>query len=131
MAKTCPACGSDQVHRSKRRPWERLLALLAVRAFRCHKCDHRFYAFTGGSVERIREAGCPSCGTSELKRSSGRQVHGGLLRKLWRAVHVPAYRCDTCRLSFFDLFWPFHRRWARGIASLGNESGTPSVPNAP
>jgi transposase-like protein len=131
MAETCPACGSDRVHRSARRGWERLLTPLPVHAFRCHKCDHRFYGLAGGSVERIGEAHCPSCGTSELKRSSGRQVHEGLLRKLWRAVRVPAYRCDACRLTFFDLSWPFHRRWARGIASLGNESGTPSAHNAP
>lgn len=129
MARTCPACGSDGVHRSKRRGWERLLTPLPGRPYRCHKCDHRFYALADESVERFREVCCPSCGTSQLKRSSGHHVHRGLLRKLWRALHVPAYRCDACRLSFFDLYWPFHRRWARGLASLGPGSGTPGAHN--
>lgn len=39
----CPACKSDNVHRSRRSGWERLLGVGGVRPYRCHACDHRFF----------------------------------------------------------------------------------------
>lgn len=125
--RACPSCGSDRVHRSQRRGWELLLTPLPLRAFRCHECHHRFLALSGWKTERLREARCPSCGMTDLMRTSGRHVHGGALRALWRSLRVPAYHCDACRLSFFDLTWAFHRRWARGVASSGQENGTSSA----
>jgi hypothetical protein len=40
----CPRCGSAaQVRRSKRRPWERLMIVLALRPYRCENCQRRFW----------------------------------------------------------------------------------------
>lgn len=109
----CVACGSEEVRRSRRRGFERLLTPLPVRAFRCRKCNYRFLAYSGPRLEDFRQPLCPRCQGTNLKRIPGDQVHVGLLRKLWRFLHVPAYYCAACRLHLFDVWWFFHREWAR------------------
>jgi ribosomal protein L37AE/L43A len=43
----CPVCKSRALHRSQMHGVleRRILRLVGVRAFRCDKCDHRFYGF--------------------------------------------------------------------------------------
>ena len=43
----CPQCTSQRIHQSRRR-WiiERILAMLFVRAFRCERCDSRFFRWS-------------------------------------------------------------------------------------
>jgi hypothetical protein len=42
----CPICGSDNIHRSKRRGVAEQLScrVTPVRPFRCNDCDNRMYA---------------------------------------------------------------------------------------
>jgi hypothetical protein len=50
---TCPKCGSDRVHRSRRRDFmEKILAPVGGKTRRCHACDSRFMQL-GGSLVRI------------------------------------------------------------------------------
>ena len=46
----CPECGSGNMRRSQMRGfWERgVLRTIGVRAYRCEKCDHRYYEFRLG-----------------------------------------------------------------------------------
>jgi hypothetical protein len=46
--KSCPACDSSRLHRSRRRGIvERtILAVIFVRPFRCERCDARFYLWS-------------------------------------------------------------------------------------
>ena len=58
----CPSCRSGQLHRSQMRGLlERgVLRNLGIRAFRCERCDERFFRFGTGpsqsSDSRIRKA---------------------------------------------------------------------------
>ena len=52
---TCPVCGSDSVHRSRRRNWlDRAIRLAGARVCRCHQCNARF-ASLGGSLIRVAD----------------------------------------------------------------------------
>jgi len=42
---TCPSCGSDNVHRSRRKWYERPISLIGIRPYRCYHCDRRFFSF--------------------------------------------------------------------------------------
>ncbi len=45
----CPACGSTQLHSSRRRStFENLSAFMGLSYFRCHECKLRFSCYMGG-----------------------------------------------------------------------------------
>ena len=48
---SCPLCQSKRIHKSRRQGiLERtILALIFVRAFRCERCDFRFYRWSSNS----------------------------------------------------------------------------------
>jgi hypothetical protein len=46
---------------------------------------------------------CPRCGNLDLQRVSRDRVVEDPLAFLKRLLHIPAYRCDPCRLRFFSL----------------------------
>jgi predicted RNA-binding Zn-ribbon protein involved in translation (DUF1610 family) len=39
----CPRCGSVEIVRSHRRPWERILFFL--KPYRCNSCQRRYFSF--------------------------------------------------------------------------------------
>jgi rubredoxin len=41
----CPKCKVDHAHRSHRRGWERLAALIGYYPYRCRECGYRFLQF--------------------------------------------------------------------------------------
>ena len=45
----CPECGSGDVRRSQMRGlWERgVLKMVGMKAYRCERCDRRYYEFKG------------------------------------------------------------------------------------
>jgi C4-type Zn-finger protein len=45
---------------------------------------------------------CPICGNQELKRIAAEHVTAPL-SFLWRALRVPAYRCEPCRYKYFSI----------------------------
>jgi len=48
---SCPACGSDRVHRGRRRSWlDRAISLVGARTCRCHGCNVRFAHWSGRLV---------------------------------------------------------------------------------
>ena len=57
-ARTCPYCGSVDVHRSKRRGFFELflLSILPLRPYRCAVCDWRYYGLKGTSRLKQRLA---------------------------------------------------------------------------
>jgi hypothetical protein len=67
---------------------------------------------------------CPRCGNLDLQRVSRERVVEDLFAPLKRAVHLPAYRCDPCRLRFFSLR-PFRR-----IPALRFDSSPPESPDS-
>jgi transposase-like protein len=53
----CPACGSTQLHASRRRSaFEKLTAFVGISYFRCHGCKLRFSAYMGGFGSRSMRA---------------------------------------------------------------------------
>jgi hypothetical protein len=89
--------------RSHRRGWtDAVLALVALRPWRCRTCEHRFYAWSvpAGFVGYVH---CRRCGNLDLQHVSRELVDEGPLRLLWRALRTPAYRCAPCRYRFFSL----------------------------
>jgi hypothetical protein len=104
----CPVCRSTVCRRSKRRGLRDLLGTLAgLRPWRCRTCNSRFYGWTV-PLRFAAYVHCPRCGNLDLKHVARDRVAQGLLRRVYRAVGVPAYRCDGCRNRFFSL--RFHRR---------------------
>jgi hypothetical protein len=65
----CPACKSERVRRSQMRGlFERsLLKALGVKAYRCEKCDARFYRFGSRSHEKAQPAAGANGGQANLK----------------------------------------------------------------
>lgn len=54
MLHACPACGSDEYRRSRRRgPWERLLGRVGILPYVCKVCRKRFFAAKEGVALRI------------------------------------------------------------------------------
>lgn len=52
-ARKCPACGSTNLHASRRRSgFENLSAFAGISYFRCHECKLRFSAYMGGFASR-------------------------------------------------------------------------------
>jgi len=51
---------------------------------------------------------CARCGNLDLQRVSRDRVENDVFAFIKRALHIPAYRCDPCRVRFFSLR-PFRR----------------------
>jgi hypothetical protein len=51
----------------------------------------------------IGYAHCPRCGNVRLQKVSRDRVTYGLKLFVTRVLHVPAYRCEPCRLKFFTM----------------------------
>jgi len=43
MSRVCPHCSATDVHRSRRRAFERVLSIIGLMPYRCHACAHRFF----------------------------------------------------------------------------------------
>lgn len=54
----CPKCKVNQAHRSHRTGFkDRIVAWFSVKPYRCHACNHRFYAYRDGETSsRLRSA---------------------------------------------------------------------------
>jgi hypothetical protein len=54
----CPSCKENRAHRSHRRNFkDRIVALISMKPYRCHTCNHRFYAYRDGETSpRLRTA---------------------------------------------------------------------------
>jgi hypothetical protein len=104
----CPQCRSGDCFRSRRSGISDFLAsLTALRPWRCHSCDLRFYA-KSVALPFTRYAHCPRCGNFDLQHISRDRVEKGALLFLKRMLVLPAYRCDPCREKFFSVL-PFRR----------------------
>ena len=104
----CLQCRSDECHRSHRtNVFDYFCTIFALRPWRCHVCDKRFYA---GRVALAfaHYAHCPRCGNLDLGRIALHRVDTGTFIALKRWLDFPAYRCDPCRLKFFSVR-PFRR----------------------
>lgn len=111
----CPACGSSRVFRDRRRGLAEFLRFTPFRPYACRECQRRFYGFSRrrNILSRLRagldrwawsmSAACPYCHARELRRTSGRHIHSGRLRRVFRFLRVPAYRCLRCGNRFFKL----------------------------
>jgi hypothetical protein len=67
-------------------------------------CETRFYARAITLTDALH-AHCPVCGNPDLKRIAAEHVEGAFAF-LWRALSVPAYRCEPCRYKYFSIL-PF------------------------
>jgi hypothetical protein len=104
----CPQCRSADCFRSRRSGISDFFAsLTALRPWRCHSCDLRFYA-RSVALPFARYAHCPRCGNFDLQHISRDRVEKGALLFLKRMLVFPAYRCDPCREKFFSVL-PFRR----------------------
>jgi putative component of membrane protein insertase Oxa1/YidC/SpoIIIJ protein YidD len=104
----CPQCRSADCFRSRRGGISDLVAsLTALRPWRCHTCDLRFYARTV-ALPFVWYAHCPKCGNFDLQHIARERVEKGTLLFLKRMLIFPAYRCDPCREKFFSML-PYRR----------------------
>ena len=104
----CPQCRSADCFRSRRSGVSDFFAsLTALRPWRCHSCDFRFYA-RSVALPFARYAHCPKCGNFDLQHISRERVERGTLLFLKRMLIFPAYRCDPCREKFFSVL-PYRR----------------------
>jgi predicted RNA-binding Zn-ribbon protein involved in translation (DUF1610 family) len=57
MAKICPECGAEKVHRSRSRGLTEPIrkSLTAKRIFRCHKCGWRGWLETGHTKSKLKQ----------------------------------------------------------------------------
>jgi hypothetical protein len=99
----CPQCRSANCFQSHRDGvLDYSLSAVGLRPWRCHTCDHRYYAWrVAATFERF--AHCSKCGNFDLERISRERVESGTLFNLKRWLHFPAYRCDPCRERFFSV----------------------------
>jgi ribosomal protein L37AE/L43A len=120
----CPKCGSKRVYRDRYRGFNELLRLTPLRPYGCRDCMHHF----AGLSRKLRvlrhlrsawmrvvlsfSASCPNCYAREVERISARLMHGGSVRKAFRILHVPAFRCLKCGKKFFKL--TYHVRYVEG-----------------
>jgi len=70
--------------------------------WKCRACERRFHAWVVPPAFLLK-AHCPKCGNLEIDRVARKRVEEGWLARLQRALHLPAYRCDSCRHKFFSL----------------------------
>jgi DNA-directed RNA polymerase subunit RPC12/RpoP len=98
----CPQCHGESCIRSRRRgSRDFLLSAVGLRPWRCFDCENRFFAWAV-SIPHAYHVHCRHCGNLGVKRISSEYVVGpfaGLCRKL----HLPAYRCASCRYKFFSI----------------------------
>ena len=83
------------------------MGLFGLRPWRCRQCEARFYGWTAPAALAWR-VHCLRCGNFDLERIARKYVEGRFFTPLLRALGVPAYRCEPCRLKFFSLR-PFRR----------------------
>ena len=63
LVRTCPSCGSTNVHRSRRRNLtEQLAALVFRRPFRCFECNNRYISWRFGKSMAPKDAKRPRKG---------------------------------------------------------------------
>jgi hypothetical protein len=53
----CPKCGKNRAHRSHRALKDWVLSWFSLKPYRCHDCQHRFYAFRGGEKSQKLRTG--------------------------------------------------------------------------
>jgi|SRR5450432_70353 hypothetical protein len=98
----CPICKKTEVRRSHRQTVaDHLLAFLGVYPWRCQSCQSRFHSRLMPLGHFFR-AHCPYCGNLELRRISPDFV-GAPFAVVWRALNIPAFRCDPCRHKYFSI----------------------------
>ena len=53
----CPYCGSNDVHRSRKRgPIEHVLTFTEIRPYRCHYCERRHLGYCNAAPETLSES---------------------------------------------------------------------------
>jgi hypothetical protein len=103
----CPDCGKSAVRRSRRRTLkDYVAALVGLRPYRCHECNHRYHD-RSRARRPPREpyswrAVCPRCGFTGVNRIPRRKVPPTWGNLPWRMLPAYAYRCPECRKRFFD-----------------------------
>lgn len=104
--RVCRVCGHARVYRSRRSTFkDYFLSLLGLRPYKCHECDHRYYAWARARKERpqrVRWAQCPRCQSTELVRIARHKVPPTWRNLVWRIWPAFAYRCPECRKRFYD-----------------------------
>lgn len=104
----CPQCRSGDCYRSHRGGvFDFLGTAIALRPWRCHTCDRRFYGWHV-ALSFARYAHCSRCGNFDLEHIAGDRVEQGTWVSLKRFLGFPAYRCEPCRKKFFSVL-PFRR----------------------
>jgi hypothetical protein len=107
----CPSCYSEDCRRSHREGWrDFVVGVSGLRPWRCRDCQTRFFAGLV-PIEFVHYAHCGQCGNLALKRIASDHVTGPFAW-LFRALHLPAYRCAPCRNKFFSI-----RRQIRVVAA--------------
>jgi len=125
----CPQCRSEDCFRSHRKGLrDFFFTILGSRPWRCHTCDHRFYA-RRVATSFACYVHCSKCGNLDLERIARNRVDEDPLAFLKRRFGFPAYRCDPCRHRFFSLR-PF-RRIIPSMASTGERIVHDSQPGHP
>lgn len=120
----CPQCRSTDCFRSHREGVsDFVLSVAALRPWRCHTCDRRFYAWRV-AIPFFRYVHCPRCGNFDLDHISRDRVDEGTLVALKRVARFPAYRCDPCRERFFSV-----RRFRRILPSMAYATPSRSAPS--
>jgi len=98
----CPNCRESKIRRSKRRTaQDYLFGFAGVLPWRCGRCEARFYA-RAAPVRNHFYAHCRICGNLELQRIAAEHVPG-MMAMFWRALRIPALRCEPCRHKFFSV----------------------------
>lgn len=96
----CPKCKSDRAHRSHRRGIvEPLLAIVAVYAYRCHACEHRFLRF------RYAQGSLPAASSS-----AEREVRSTRNSIKWRRKRREFLLYGTCFLLFLAFLYYITRQ---------------------
>ena len=75
--------------------------IMGILPWRCETCETRFYA-RALPLHRFRYAHCRICGNFDLQRISAERIQG-MQAIPWRALGIPALRCNPCRHKFFSL----------------------------
>lgn len=105
----CPKCGHSLVRRSHRASlWDNLASLLFFSPYRCRKCGHRFFS-ARDRLRKLKYATCPHCANQDLQLIPPSKVHTRWFKAATRLIRRRAYRCDICRLRFFDMRAPMPR----------------------
>ena len=99
---TCPVCHGERVRRSRRQSLsDYALSTFGVYPWRCSECHERFHSRLM-SLGDFLHAHCRRCGNHELQRIDPGHVDARFTL-LWRALQIPAFRCEPCRYKFFSI----------------------------